>query len=164
MEKAGSVLETVKTLMRENRPGECWADERRRALLLQFSVEMFQKPEQKKTAGFSDAQRMALQREIDERPAARMSAKDMAKIVGLSADYFTRVFRITYGLAPRAWVLRERLRHAALLLEESTLRVGEIATRLGYDDLYLFSRQFRFEFGCSPRCWRQTDAWKNAGP
>jgi AraC-like DNA-binding protein len=154
-EEAGGVLETVKALAQETTASQPWEDELVRARLLQFSAEMFRKPAGLSAAGFSEAQRQALQDELDQHPAARLTAKDMARIVGLSADYFTRGFRRSYGLAPRAWLLRKRLRHAAILLDETTLRVGEIADRLGYDGTYLFSRQFRAEFGQSPRQWRQ---------
>lgn len=154
-EEAGALLETVKALAQETTAAQPWEDELVRARLLQFSAEMFRKPAPEDAAVFNEAQREALQHELDQHPAARLTARDMARIVGLSADYFTRGFRRSYGLAPRAWLLRKRLRHAAILLEETTLRVGEIAERLGYDGTYLFSRQFRAEFGQSPRQWRQ---------
>jgi len=156
-EEASGLLETVKLLAQETITEQPWEDELVRARLLQFSAEMFRKPVGLQTSGFSEAQRQALQHELDQHPAARLTARDMARIVGLSADYFTRVFRRSYGLAPRAWLLRKRLRHAAILLDETTLRVGEIADRLGYDGTYLFSRQFRAEFGQSPRQWRRRD-------
>jgi AraC-like DNA-binding protein len=154
---ASCLLETVKSLAQETTAERAWEEEMMRARLLQLSVEMFRQPAANAASVFNEAQRQALQHECEQHPAARLTAKDMAQIVGLSSDYFTRCFRQSYGLTPRAWVLRERMRHAALLLEESTLRIGEIADRLGYTDAYLFSRQFRAQFGQSPRQWRQRE-------
>lgn len=155
LEDASSLLETVKVLAQETTTDRTWDTELIRARLLQLSAEFFRKPASKVASCFNEAQRQALQKEVDNHPTARLTAREMAHIVGLSADYFTRSFRRTYGLAPRAWLLRRRLRQAAILLQETTLRVGEIAERLGYDGTYLFSRQFRSEFGLSPRQWRQ---------
>lgn len=100
------------------------------------------------------AQRRRLSRFARERVARRPTPADLASEVRLSPDYFARVFRRTYGVAPRTWLLRERLRAAALRLVESDSSVTEIARGLGYGDVYLFSRQFKRVHGCSPRAYR----------
>jgi AraC-like DNA-binding protein len=40
-------------------------------------------------------------------------------------------------------------------LESSEMRIGEIADRLGYRDIYFFSRQFKGFYGMSPVAYRQ---------
>jgi len=62
---------------------------------------------------------------------------------------FLRLFSAT-------WLLQQRLRHAAVLLRESNARVSEVASKLGYSEIYLFSRQFRQMFGASPKKYRRT--------
>lgn len=90
---------------------------------------------------------------IDREPAARPSPADLARALGLTPTWFARLFRRSFGRAPRGWLVRHRIRRAAERLE-SAASVGEVAEEFGYADLFLFSRQFRAVMGCSPRDWR----------
>ncbi|MFA7345681.1 MAG: AraC family transcriptional regulator [Terrimicrobiaceae bacterium] len=87
-----------------------------------------------------------------------MSPGDLARLAGLSTDYFTRQFKHSFGVSPREWMVRQRLRQAAGLLAETDERISEIALRLGYPDVFLFSRQFKAGFGSSPQHWRSIHA------
>lgn len=107
-----------------------------------------------RTPPLDGAQRAALEAYVDARPAERPGAGDLARVVGLSGDYFVRRFRQTFGVAPRSWLVRRRIQAAMLRLDESTRAVGAIARDLGYPDVFLFSRQFKEVTGMSPRTWR----------
>ncbi len=84
----------------------------------------------------------------------KLSAQMLAKKNQLNPDYFSRIFKNTYGCSPRSWLMRERMRRAALLLTESSLSVSEIAATIGYDDVYAFSKIFKKYKGKSPRNYR----------
>ncbi len=86
--------------------------------------------------------------------AWRWSPGGMAAEAGLTLDYFARRFRAVAGVAPRAWLVRERMRWAAVLLEETRSRVGEVGRAVGCENAFLFSRQFKQAHGCAPREWR----------
>lgn len=74
----------------------------------------------------------------------------------LTPDYFARIFRRTYGVSPRTWIVRERIKLAALRLTESQLSIGEVANEFGYGDIFFFSRQFKQVMGRSPRSYRRS--------
>jgi AraC-like DNA-binding protein len=57
-------------------------------------------------------------------------------------------------VAPKTWLVRRRIHHAALRLDESDDPVSVVASDLGYPDLFLFSRQFKMVMGRSPRHYR----------
>jgi AraC-like DNA-binding protein len=100
---------------------------------------------------FSQAQRRHLLRYVREHVTARLTPKELAVALHLSPDYFSRVFRRTFSVSPRRWLLNERIRLAAVLLAKPGLSVSEVAYRFGYRDVYLFSRQFKRVFGLSPK-------------
>jgi AraC-like DNA-binding protein len=103
-----------------------------------------------------DARQRALIVELLERhPQRRPSTASLAKAVNLQEDYFTRVFRRTYGVAPRSWIVRERMQDAAARLRDSELSIEDIASALGYGTIFLFSRQFKQVFGRSPTAYRR---------
>lgn len=101
-------------------------------------------------------QKNLLQAWLSERWAQRPNPAELAAVVQLSPDYFTRVFRNTYGASPKSFLVRERLRVAATRLLESPQPVHRLAAQFGYEDLFLFSRQFKKVLGMSPTRWART--------
>jgi AraC-like DNA-binding protein len=78
---------------------------------------------------------------------------DLARELDLSPDYATRVIRAAVGVAPRSFILSERLDRAAeRLMAGETWR--HIANDLGWSDEKLFLRQFAKRFGEPPGRWR----------
>lgn len=74
--------------------------------------------------------------------AARVNIADLARAADLSADYFSRLFKETFGVSPRIGMKQERLRFASRLLTETTAPVYAIASDLGYKDPVLFQCPF----------------------
>jgi hypothetical protein len=66
----------------------------------------------------------------------------------------TRVVRLL-DAEPDQYVLRTRLRLAAVRLATTSDRVSKIALESGFGDLSNFNRTFRAEFGASPRAYRR---------
>jgi AraC-like DNA-binding protein len=82
----------------------------------------------------------------------------MARAIGLSHAHFTRVFKRTYGLAPRTWLMHERVRRAAHDLVQGDEAISAVAERHGFGDTFVFSRQFKLVMGCPPSAWRLEQA------
>ena len=104
---------------------------------------------------FSDLQRRSLLRYVQRQIAERLTARDLASVLQLSPDYFSRTFRRTFSISPRQWLLNERIRLAAQALTGTGRSVSDVAYQFGYRDVYLFSRQFKQVFGLSPRAFRK---------
>lgn len=142
----------------ESRAPQPFGELRRRnllALLFSGALRMATRPEGQGPV-FDDRQRRSLAAYMQDHAAERPSPSDLAALLRLNADYFARVFQRSFGLSPRAWILRERLRVAAMRLSDSNLSISELAYALGYKDVYLFSRQFKQVFGRSPRAYRRS--------
>lgn len=88
---------------------------------------------------------------------------ELAKMAGLSAGHFTRVFKATFGTSPIDWLRRERISQAKRRLVESESSIKEIAEQVGYPDRFFFSKDFKSHTGLSPRAFRQRESAAMAG-
>jgi AraC-like DNA-binding protein len=84
-----------------------------------------------------------------------LSARDVAKVVGLHPNYalnlFTRVMRIPL----RRFVIRMRLIRARALLFEGNLSITNVAFQSGFSSLSQFYAQFRAAYDVTPLEMRQ---------
>ena len=83
---------------------------------------------------------------------------DLAKEAGLSRAAFARQFNASVGEPPHSYLTRWRMGIAAQLLEETDLRVAEIAAHVGYESEFSFSRAFKRARGLAPIRFRQVAA------
>ena len=93
-------------------------------------------------------------RGIESDPAAAITVRGLARDAGLSPYHFLRTFESVTGVTPHQYVLRARLRRAALRLAQEPARVLDIALDCGFGDVSNFNRAFRAEFGLNPRAYR----------
>jgi AraC family transcriptional regulator len=94
-------------------------------------------------------------RMIDRHPDATLTLGSMAREAGLSRYHFLRTFEHVTGLTPHQYVLRARLREAAMRLSDEPARILDIAFDCGFGDVSNFNRAFRTEFGVTPRAYQQ---------
>ncbi|WP_309398453.1 helix-turn-helix transcriptional regulator [Cerasicoccus maritimus] len=79
---------------------------------------------------------------------------DLANELGLSDAQCSREVSRLMGNSFKKLLQLERLKRAAILLQYSELRVGEVAQRVGFGDPYHFNRIFKVQYGSSPGAWR----------
>jgi AraC-like DNA-binding protein len=134
-------------------------EERLRALVAALATGFVGLSARARTGGgartLSPAQRLRVGQYVVDHIGEGLVPEDLAMQAGLSLDYFTRLFRNTYGLPPRGYLKRERARLAGILLVETRLSVAEVARQCGTDNVSLFCRQFRDEAGCTPSEYRR---------
>lgn len=94
-------------------------------------------------------------RMIDRRPDAALTLSAMAGNAGLSPYHFLRTFERLTGVTPHQYILRARLREAAMRLTTGGVRIVDIALDCGFGDVSNFNRAFRAEFRLSPRLYLQ---------
>lgn len=80
----------------------------------------------------------------------------LAHEIRLSASYFGRAFRVTYGTTPRQWLIDRRVERARDLLQATNKPIGEVAAELGYTGAPQLARIFRRHTGLSPRNYRRS--------
>jgi AraC family transcriptional regulator len=87
--------------------------------------------------------------------ASNIRATDLAAIVQLSTSHLFRAFRETFGRAPMAYIMQQRVLHAQELMLNSRRSIAEIALNCGMCDQPHFTRVFRRIVGLNPGAWRR---------
>jgi len=92
----------------------------------------------------------ALRRTIYAQPAQKWSVQQMADTVCLSPSYFQSLYRKYFQISCMEDVYSSRMNYARELLTTTSLPIGEIAERCGYESNIYFSRHFKRKIGMTP--------------
>ena len=92
---------------------------------------------------------------VDSKLGAEISLDDMAAVANLSRFHFARAFKKSVGDPPYAYVLRQRIERAKVLLKTTKLQVNEVAVRTGFKTASHFVRAFQQAVGTSPGSFRR---------
>jgi AraC family transcriptional regulator len=106
--------------------------------------------------GLAPWQKRKVQSYIDERLEARVLVEDLAQLVSLSASYFCRAFKATFGETPRAYITKARIQRARTLMLGTSESLSHIALACGLVDQAHLCRRFRQAMGTSPGAWRRS--------
>ncbi len=90
------------------------------------------------------------QQYIETHPFTRWTVEILAHKVGMGRSNFANRFQKEVGHTPMDFLSRERMKHAALFLEKTEMKVAEIGARVGYRSQAAFIRQFAARFGITP--------------
>jgi AraC-like DNA-binding protein len=95
------------------------------------------------------------ERYIRDNYTRKISLKEIAAISGLSAPYFSSVFKEEMGENLSSYLNRLRVNRAAGLLRETNLPLSDIAGCCGFEDQSWFSKIFKSYTGRSPGKFRE---------
>ena len=84
----------------------------------------------------------------------QIELKSIATAVNLSVSQYSSIFKKTTGYSPIEYFNHLKVQHACQYLQFTTLRINEIAFKLGIEDPYYFSRLFSKIMGISPQEYR----------
>jgi AraC family transcriptional regulator len=92
---------------------------------------------------------------LDADLGGKLSLQQIAAEFGLSVSHFSRAFRVSTGLPPHQWLLRQRVKAAKQLMTVRDLPLSEIAISAGFANQSHFTRVFSAVVGVSPGVWRR---------
>lgn len=87
--------------------------------------------------------------------AGSITLGELASACELSIRHFTRAFRVSMGMSPHAWLLRNRIEKAKGLLTNSHRVLADVALDCSFADQSHFTRTFHRVVGVSPGTWRR---------
>lgn len=94
-------------------------------------------------------------RSIEEHSTSDRTLVRLAREAGLSPFHYLRTFERVTGTTPHQYMLRTRLRQAAVRLTIDSAKIVDVAFEAGFGDVSNFNRAFRTEFGVSPTTYRR---------
>ncbi|MEM6333017.1 MAG: AraC family transcriptional regulator [Planctomycetota bacterium] len=92
---------------------------------------------------------------MSDRLHHRLTLPQIAAVARLSPSRFAHRFRDRTGFPPMLYLTRLRIQRACDLLATQQGTVGDVASRVGYDDPAHFSRVFKRTVGVAPSTYRQ---------
>jgi AraC-like DNA-binding protein len=95
---------------------------------------------------------------VSRRPSMPYSVADIAAAARISPNHFSTLFHKHMGQSFSDFLSDRRIETAKEILGDLTLRVSEVARKVGYDDPGYFARRFRQKTGLTPREWRSRRA------
>ena len=106
--------------------------------------------------GLAPVVRRRLAEYIDAGLAGTITLGELAQQACMSEFHLTRMFRLSFGMPPSAWIAARRLDRARTLLRNTKMSLQQVATACGYADLSHFSHRFSASVGTPPGRYRQT--------
>lgn len=101
---------------------------------------------------------------MEEHLDGEISYEEAAKIACCSTFYFQRMFSYVAGISLSEYIRRRRMTQAAFELQNTDLKVIEIAMKYGYTSAASFNRAFHSIHGASPIAARQRRCNLNSYP
>lgn len=92
---------------------------------------------------------------MQEHIHSHLDLDSLAAEANVSRYHFAKKFKALTGSAPIQYFINMKMQRACYLLDSSRQSIKEVATSLGYDDVYYFSRLFKKTIGLSPTQYRQ---------
>ena len=92
---------------------------------------------------------------LDLHFAENPDLETLARHHGMSYRTFLRRWNALFSLTPALAIRKRKIREACRLLEETSLKIYEIAARVGFEDPYYFMRIFHADMKQSPSRYRK---------
>ena len=99
---------------------------------------------------------LAISDYIKKNYASHIRLSELAKKHNYSVSYLSKKFYQEMGVGFSDYLQHIRIEQSCRLLENRSLRICEVATAVGYENLKFFNQVFRHTLGMTPREFRRT--------
>ncbi|MEM6411622.1 MAG: AraC family transcriptional regulator [Pseudomonadota bacterium] len=93
---------------------------------------------------------------IDAQEGHKLSLEEIASVAGMSPYHFARVFRSTFGVGAKRYVLLRRIERAQELIAKTDQSLAEIAYSVGFSSQSHMTSVFSNLAGRTPASFRET--------
>lgn len=92
---------------------------------------------------------------MDNNYAKDLTLSQVAKYIYLSDSYFAHSFKDKFGVSPKSYILKIRIEKAKELLENTDLKIADVALSVGFSSQQRFNDIFRKYTQMTPLRYRQ---------
>lgn len=92
---------------------------------------------------------------IDKNYAENIRISMFSEKYFFTKEYISRTFKNRFHIGIYEYVLNVRMESAARLLQDSSIKIQDVGSRVGFRDNNYFSKAFKNYFGLSPSDYRQ---------
>lgn len=85
-------------------------------------------------------------------------ASAYAAMLNISVSRFNHLFKESVGCSPYAYYLKLRMENAVSLLEDTNMKIKDIARQCGYEDPLYFAQVFKRMRGLTPAEYRRSNS------
>ena len=89
-----------------------------------------------------------------------LSLQDLAQSVQISPTYLSRLLKSEIGVSFIEYLTYVRVQKAMQLMSDPTVKIYEVAERVGYSNQHYFSTAFKKVVGLSPVEYRKRGSWR----
>ncbi|PJG84486.1 cupin domain-containing protein [Conservatibacter flavescens] len=111
--------------------------------------------------GWQDKRLRVLIQQIVATPQENWSVKRMTDIAHISRAQLMRLFKQKIAISPHAFVMKQRLQKAAMLLNRSADSILNIALATGFQSETHFGKAFKRYYGVQPSVYRKQKRLQN---
>ena len=105
-------------------------------------------------ATLSPAQKRDIADYIHANLTSNISVSDLAELVQMSPSHFARAFKISFGVTPYRFVMRERIAGAKGMLASTKLSSSQVSMAFGFASQSHFVKVFRQFTGVTPKQYK----------
>ena len=93
---------------------------------------------------------------IDNNYEKELTLSQVAKYIYLSDSYFAHSFKDKFGISPKSYILKIRIEEAQELLENTDMKISDVARSVGFSSQQRFNDIFKKYTDMTPLHFRQT--------
>ena len=75
--------------------------------------------------------------------------------MGVTPNYFSGIFKEETGINFVDWLNKLRIEKAVQLLDDGTMKIYEVAEKVGFSNYKYFSAIFKKVLGCTPKQYQK---------
>ena len=92
-----------------------------------------------------------------------LAVSALSRMAEMSQSHFSKLFKLSTGLAPHQFVLQERINRSKELLRQDNARIVEVALGVGFENQAHFTTVFGNLVGMTPRQFQRSSSWQSSG-
>lgn len=161
LSKKNDIIHVMNRILRERMKHQIWGDFLSCILIIELFVLLSRTIKQEweqsaKNRNLKLHELLGISKEyIDNNYDKDLTLTHVAKYIYLSDSYFAHSFKDKFGISPKSYILKVRIEAAKEYLQNTDIKVAEIAKMVGFSSQQRFNDIFRKHEDITPLSYRQ---------